>query len=695
MAATLSGAVAVSGVLAAPAGGSGAAVRANPAPAAVEQAPTLQTIDLAPAPASSPTGRSFSAPAAGSAAVAPRATGRFTTIGATWTDPRRVLGDVVEVRTRRAADGAWTAWQHLESHGAAPVEPGSGDAQAPRGSTDPLWVGESDGVEARIAGRPQPLPAGLRIVLIDPGDPPAPAPRTTPAAYSLAQPGLARATVAVPPRPAPTVVSRAGWGANEAIVKGVPEYTSDVQVVFVHHTAGTNNYSCAQSASIIRGIEAYHVKSNHWDDIGYNFLVDRCGTLFEGRKGGISRAVLGAHTLGFNAHSSAIAVLGNYSGRGVPAKVKRVIAQVAAYKIGAYGNTPAGRVAMASSGSDRYAKGSTAMLNRISGHRDTGQTECPGTALYQQLGSIRSIANAAPAGLAVAKVNGATKVGSTWFTRGTLRPFWQVDTATTLLYRFDVFVDDVLTASAARAERQQLLTLTPGRHTVRVRAVALNGKMSVTSAAVLVDRTLPEFTSGPSVALRTGSLNGIVPVRLRWAVEDAGGLGSLAVTAPATQNLPTTTTAWAGTAQAGAETTYGLRATDRAGNVRSVAVQRTAYVAAETLADRTGTWSEVSSSAYLGGQALRSTAAKSALTWAFTGRSAALAVSRTAVSGRVQVFVDDEPAGIIDLRSPDTLHRRAVWSRSWGSSERHTVRIEVEGTAGRPGVIADGLVYLR
>jgi uncharacterized protein with LGFP repeats len=625
--------------------------------------------------------------------AAARATGRFSLVGATWTDSRRVLGDILEVRTRRAADGVWSDWQHLESHSRSPVAPGSGDAAAPRGGTDPLWVGASDGVQTRIAaGHDGALPTGLRLDLIDPGDSPAPAPRLIPAA--VVQP-LARARVTVPPRPVPDVVSRAAWGANESIVRGTPEYASDVQVLFVHHTAGTNSYSCAESASILRGIQAYHVKSNHWDDIGYNFLVDKCGTIFEGRKGGISRAVLGAHTMGFNTRSSAVAVLGNFSARGVPARVKQVIAQLAAYKIGAYGNAPAGRVAMASSGSDRYAKGSTAMLNRISGHRDTGQTACPGTALYAQLGSIRSIAAAGPAGLALAKVNGAVKVGGTYYTRGTIRPFWQLATPVTMMNRFDVLVDGVLTASAPRADRERLLSLEPGRHTVQVRAVALNGKAATTSAAVLVDRTLPDFTSGPSVALRTGSLNGIVPVRLRWAVEDAGGLAGLAVTAPATADLAPGTTAWAGSVKAGAETTYGLRATDRAGNARSVAVQRTAYVAAETLADRTGTWSSVGSASYLGGKALRSTSADSSLTWSFTGRSAALAVSRTAVSGRVRVFVDDEPAGVIDLRSPETLHRRSVWTRSWSDSEPHTVRIEVEGTAGRPGVIADGLVYLR
>ncbi|AGZ44845.1 N-acetylmuramoyl-L-alanine amidase [Actinoplanes friuliensis] len=695
MATVLGTAVALSGAVAVLASEGDAAAGEPIAPAA----PTLQTLDLAPVAGSSPTGRSFSAPgslraesAAGARVVPQRTTGRFALVGATWADPRVVLDGTVEIRTRRAADGAWTGWQALESDEASPAEPGSRDADDARGSTDPLWVGESDGVEARMAadaGRTRPLPPGLRLDLINPGTP---GPLTTPAAYAAP----ARAPrVATPPRPTPELVSRAGWGANEAIVKGTPEYTTDVQVVFVHHTAGTNSYRCSDSAAIIRSIEAYHVKSNHWDDIGYNFLVDKCGTLFEGRKGGVTRPVLGAHTLGFNARSSAIAVLGNYSGRAVPAAVKRVIAQVAAYKLGAYGNTPAGRVGLISSGSDRYAKGSRAMLNRISGHRDTGQTECPGTTLYAQLGSIRSIASAGPADFTLAKVNGATKVGDTLYTRGTLRPFWRTTTPSSLLNRFDVLVDGELTASAPSAHRNELLRLAEGRHILRLRAVALNGRMANLSVPVVVDKTLPEFTSGPSVLLRTGSLNGIVPVRLRWAAADAGGLSGVSLTSPVTATFGAATTAWAGSVPPSTDTTYALKATDRAGNVRSTAVTRTPVVASEALADRSGTWSTLSGDAYLGGEALRSTAANSSLSWSFTGRSASLAVSRTAVSGRVQIFVDGEPAGMIDLRSPQTLNKRAVWTRSWNDSDRHTVKIEVEGTAGRPGIIADGLVYLR
>ena len=167
------------------------------------------------------------------------------------------------------------------------------------------------------------------------------------------------------------------------------------------------------------------------------------------------------------------------------------------------------------------------------------------------------------------------------------------------------------------------------------------------------------------------------------------------LTTPVAANLGSTATAWTGSVRPGVATTYGLRATDRAGNARSVAAVRTPVVVAETAAARSGTWRPVGSPAFLGGSALRATTAGASLSWTFTGRAAALAVSRTAESGRVQVYVDDQPAGIVDLRSPSTLHRRALWSRSWTSTAPRTVKIVVEGTAGRPGIVSDGLVYLQ
>ena len=88
------------------------------------------------------------------------------------------------------------------------------------------------------------------------------------------------------------MTSRSAWGADESLVKDPPTYTGDTKAMFVHHTAGTNDYSCSESASIVRGVFLYHVQSNGWNDIGYHFLVDKCGTVFEGRAGGVDKPVL-------------------------------------------------------------------------------------------------------------------------------------------------------------------------------------------------------------------------------------------------------------------------------------------------------------------------------------------------------------------------------------------------------------------
>ncbi|CAM5730564.1 hypothetical protein SBADM41S_07454 [Streptomyces badius] len=98
----------------------------------------------------------------------------------------------------------------------------------------------------------------------------------------------------------PPIVSRTDWKADESLNSEAPDYLDGVKAVFVHHTAQTNAYSCADSAAIVRGLHAYHVKSQGWKDLGYNFgRFDKCGTVFEGRKGG--RVLpLTVYTYGFN-----------------------------------------------------------------------------------------------------------------------------------------------------------------------------------------------------------------------------------------------------------------------------------------------------------------------------------------------------------------------------------------------------------
>ncbi len=620
--------------------------------------------------------------------LAPRGTQPFSLLGITWADPRAEIGGIVRVRTRAAGTGRWSSWQPLEA---------DGGIRGVRGATDPLWVGPSDAVEAQVTGARRAMPAGLRVDLINP-DAPAPADPATPAAEPrIEAAGFAagRAAVALPARPVPRMLTRQAWGANESIVKAAPEYTGPIEAFFVHHTATGNGYSCAQSASIVRGIQAYQVRSRGWDDIGYNFLVDKCGTIFEGRVGGVGRSVLGAHTLGFNANASAIAVIGSYGGVGVSATVRTAVATVAAYKLGAYGNPPNGRALLTSSGSDRFAKGRRVPFFRIAGHRDAGQTECPGNALYAQLPSIRAIAGAAPAGLRLLRMSGATRHGSLLFSRGLIRPLWSVSTPSALINRFEVWVDGRLTLAAPGWHRSAALRLAPGGHTVTVRALHLSGRSTSLTSKIVSDSNAPVFASGPDVVLRPGSLNGSVPIRLNWTATDVNGLAGVGLVRPTTVNLGTTARSRNGTIQPGVPTTFGLRAVDRAGNSVNASVTRTPVVLSEAVAQRSGTWRTLRDQRYLSGAALGSTTAGSSATFTFTGRSAALAVGRGARSGRVRIFVDGRDQGVLDLNSPQTIYRQAVWSRWWTSSAQHTVRVQVEGTAGRPGVVVDGLVYLK
>ncbi|WP_234307376.1 MULTISPECIES: peptidoglycan recognition protein [unclassified Streptomyces] len=403
----------------------------------------------------------------------------FSLLGVVWDDPRAALHGTVQVRTRATGTHQWSDWQEVETHNDDhAADPGTAESRSGRvrGATAPLWVGDSDGVEVRVrpaqpgeagtdgrtaaggsadATDPDPtaweLPGGLRLELVDPGEPPAtdtgtgtgtgtgtrtdaaPAPvpalgpvsadrppvldaRTaetaaanaelaapeatvipalskeeTEAAYAAGLPDSADGTRAKPYiGPRPSITTRRGWGADEGIRKGGFTYTKKVKAAFVHHTATGNNYTCAQAPSVIRGIYRYHVLSNGWRDIGYNFLVDKCGKIYEGRAGGVAKPVMGAHTLGFNTDSTGIAVLGTYSSKKPSAAAVKAIARLTAWKLGLYGVNPKGKTYLTSGGGNLYAKGRKVRLHTISGHRDGFATSCPGKRLYAKLGSARS-----------------------------------------------------------------------------------------------------------------------------------------------------------------------------------------------------------------------------------------------------------------------------------------------------------------
>ena len=156
----------------------------------------------------------------------------------------------------------------------------------------------------------------------------------------------------------------------------------EVHAGFVHHTVNANSYTRAQVPAIIRGIYAYHTQSRGWSDVGYNFLVDRFGRIWEGRYGGVDRPVVGAHTSGYNDDAFAMSAIGNFD-----------VTRPSAAMVDAYGRLFAWKLSLhgVRAGSTRQWV-TKRYLPAIEGHRDVGQTACPGRYLYARIPSIRTLA---------------------------------------------------------------------------------------------------------------------------------------------------------------------------------------------------------------------------------------------------------------------------------------------------------------
>jgi flagellar hook assembly protein FlgD len=186
----------------------------------------------------------------------------------------------------------------------------------------------------------------------------------------------------------PTIVTRAQWHAEEDIVRAKPLIAPTLKLAIVHHTAGTNTYTPAQAAAIVRGIQVYHVQGNGWNDIGYNFLIDRYGTVYEGRAGGMTRNVIGAHAQGFNSGSVGVALIGNFTNATPPKAMQDALVKLLAWRLDVAHIDPSGTVAYTSGGNYKFKAGKVVTLRAISGHRDTGPSECPGNMAYALLPTI-------------------------------------------------------------------------------------------------------------------------------------------------------------------------------------------------------------------------------------------------------------------------------------------------------------------
>ncbi len=336
---------------------------------------TLAKATVDPTPSTARAARSL-APVVFTAAMT---TGSFTAAGVSWSPTSAPSQIVVQVRIRER--GAWSDWQPLDL--ADQPDPGSPDAvhAANARATEPITSASADGIQVRLDARDAKRPSELMLVLVDAGKSAADANLTgSPAA-------TAHGAVTSPP-----IITRAQWGADESMRTCSPTYSSTIKAGFIHHTVNSNNYSPADVAGLIRAIYAYHVYGNGWCDVGYQFLVDKYGRIFEGRAGGIDRPVIGAQAGGFNLYTFGVSGIGNFTSEPPTAAMLTAFSQLLGWKFGLHGVNPLGRTSLVSAGGPYtpYPSGTIVPLRVTSGHRDVDATGCPGDDLYPLVDSLAS-----------------------------------------------------------------------------------------------------------------------------------------------------------------------------------------------------------------------------------------------------------------------------------------------------------------
>lgn len=378
-------------------------------PALSPAAPIVSTADDFELPAPKMTARTSSTH--GTTIV--RVARRFTTFGFRWHG-----SSTPQIEVQSYGKNGWSPWTKVPAgsdHGPdagllllGPIAVPSTARESTRatkgGSSDPVFTGPSSALRYRI----DPRPPGLKLHFVN----------------VVAQPGAhmsARTSAG-----APQIVPRSQWAGSKCPPRDEPSY-GEVLGAFVHHTVSTNLYTASQAPGVVLGICRFHRNSNGWDDIGYNLLVDRFGNVYEGRDGGVDKAVIGAQAQGYNGQSTGIATIGTYSSAQPSSALLSSLKTTLEWKLGLHGVTRNEPVSYISAGGavNRYPANQFVELSPIAGHRDGDATECPGGALYAKLPSLRefltsSQRNATRVSLVVRPKSSVTASG-TIVVRGLLR----------------------------------------------------------------------------------------------------------------------------------------------------------------------------------------------------------------------------------------------------------------------------------
>jgi hypothetical protein len=286
------------------------------------------------------------------------------------------------------AAGRWSGWVGAGASAHGPDRPA-----APLASIgDPVWTGGTRLLQIRSSG---PLHgAGLRLVDVSGGvgaqRVAAALARSPLAALAASLPLAAPSLQAGPGQP--PIIARRAWARRMAHPRVAPEYGA-VRLAFVHHTENPNGYLAGEVPAMLRAIFFFHREVRGWNDIGYNFVIDAFGRIFEARAGGIDEPVVGAQAGGYNLVSTGVAVLGSFTARPISAPARRALQRLLAWKLALHGVPAQGRVTVhvnpAGAVYSRFPANAPVSLPRIAGHRDADTTDCPGDVLYRQLPAIR------------------------------------------------------------------------------------------------------------------------------------------------------------------------------------------------------------------------------------------------------------------------------------------------------------------
>lgn len=299
-----------------------------------------------------------------------------------WSSP----ADARLMLRARRLDGRWGPWGTAASAGH------DGDGVQARGHVgEGLWLGRT--TELQVRSRNAAHDVSVQFVPAEAGTVTPALARVSVADRAPLAAGLPLAGPALPAGPGqPPIIARAAWAGNDHRPVGGPEYGA-IEMGIVHHTENPNGYAPGEVPAMLRAIYEFHVHGRGWFDIGYNFVVDRFGRIWEARQGGIDLPVVGAQAGDWNGISFGVSLLGTYTAVPPSRQALDALERLLAWKLALSGLPAIGEISAVASPSDisytQFRPGEHVRFPRIAGHRQVDSTDCPGNALFAELPAVR------------------------------------------------------------------------------------------------------------------------------------------------------------------------------------------------------------------------------------------------------------------------------------------------------------------